>query len=163
MRKAGWSLWSLGVAAFAYLAWLAFVGTFEFDECVLGIACALVAAAASLLTWRAMGLKAHGTVADYLSGWRVPWYILSDSWAILRVLALDLLGKRNAGSLFRVCPFEIRHSPRGTLRRVLAIVYSTAAPNSIVIGIDPEQGLMIFHQLAPSDIPKTARDLGACA
>lgn len=161
MIKTRWSLWSIAIAASAYLAWLAFVGTFNFDECVLGIACALVAAAASLLTWRAMGLKGCGSLSDYAPGWRVPWYIVADSWAITQVLILDLLGKRRAASLFRVCRFEIRHNARGTFRRVLAVLYNTAAPNSIVIGIDPDQGLMIFHQLAPSSVPKTALELGA--
>lgn len=161
MTKTGRGVWSLAVAILAYLSWLAFAGTLSSHELLLGCACAISSAAACLLTWHAMGLAARGPLSDFLTGWRVPWNILTDGWIIVRILILDLLGIRRADSLFRVCPFATSNSPRDKMRRVLAVAYCTATPNSIVIGIDTDQKKMIYHQLVPDGVPPIARALGA--
>jgi hypothetical protein len=43
----------------------------------------------------------------------------------------------------------------------LATIYTTVAPNFIVIGIDPELSRMLFHQLERSSVPKMTGALGA--
>jgi hypothetical protein len=40
-------------------------------------------------------------------------------------------------------------------------VYTTTAPNFIVIGIDPDLSRMLFHQIERSSVPKMTRELGA--
>jgi len=78
------------------------------------------------------------------------------------VLLRDLLRSRRAGSFYRVSGFETsKDDPRLIGRRVLATVYTTISPNSIVIGIDFRQSRMLFHQIERSGVSKMAKGLGA--
>ena len=66
------------------------------------------------------------------------------------------------GSFYRACGFRI--STHDTLligRSALAIAYTTASPNMMVIGIDPAQSLMLFHQLKRDAVPSYAQSPGA--
>ncbi len=74
----------------------------------------------------------------------------------------DLLHLRPAGSYYRVCGFKCsKRDPAILGRGVLAMIYMTATPNSIVLGIDPQSSRMLFHQLERASVPKMARALGA--
>lgn len=153
-------LWYAVLLALAFAAYMAFAGSSSGQELVLGVGVAIFSAAVSLLTWRAMGLSARIHAADVLQAVWIPWLLISGAWEIVTVLARDLLGKY-AGSYFRAVRFEKRSDPRGVLREVLAVAYTTVAPNFIVVGIDDKQGWMLFHQIERSGVPKATKRLGA--
>jgi hypothetical protein len=141
--------------------WILLVAGVKRDEMIVGALS--VAAAAFFLYWvyREEGQRLEFRLRDLAACWRLPWYILSDSWVIIRVLILDILSIRRAGSYFRVSGFKTsKHDPLLVARRVLATVYTTASPNSIVIGIDYEQSRMLFHQLERANVSKMTRELG---
>ena len=99
---------------------------------------------------------------DLAQCWRIPWYMVSDTWVVTRVLISDLLHLRPAGSYYRVCGFaSSKRDPARLGRGVLTILYMTATPNSIVLGIDSQSSRMLFHQLERASVPKMARSLGA--
>ncbi len=69
---------------------------------------------------------------------------------------------RRAGSYYRVCGFATsKEDPRLIGRRVLATAYTSASPNSIVIGIDFTQSRMLVHQVERREISALAQELGA--
>ena len=75
---------------------------------------------------------------DVAQGWRIPWYMVCDTWVVTLVFFSDLLHLRPAGSYYRVCGFKCsKRDPAILGRGVLATIYMTATPNSIVLGIDP--------------------------
>jgi hypothetical protein len=99
---------------------------------------------------------------DIAQGWRIPWDIANDIWVITLVLVKDLSYLRRAGSYYRVCGFKSsKRDRRIAAREVLATVYTTTGPNSIIIGIDPELSRMLFHQLERSSVSKMTQALGA--
>jgi hypothetical protein len=99
---------------------------------------------------------------DVVQGWRIPWYMASKNWEITVVLFKDFTYLSRAGSYYRVCGFKSSKRDRATAARtVLATVYTTAAPNFIVIGIDPESSRMLFHQIERSSVSKMTQALGA--
>jgi hypothetical protein len=101
---------------------------------------------------------------DIVQCWRIPWYMASGMWEITVILFKDLTYLRRAGSYYRVCGFKSSKRDRTVVaREVLATVYTTTAPNFIVIGIDPELSRMLFHQIERSSVPKMTRALGAQA
>lgn len=101
-------------------------------------------------------------VSDLVQGWRIPGSVIRDCYTITAVLLRDLFTSRKAGSFYRVSGFPTRKDdPRLVSRRVLATLYTTVSPNSIVIGIDFKQGRMLFHQLQRSSVPSVAKSLGA--
>jgi hypothetical protein len=142
--------------------WIVFVGGTRRDEMIVGVGVFLLSGAFVYHVWRIETLDFDLRRQDVAQGWRVPWYVLTDAGTILAVLAKDLLAGKRAGSFYRVCGFRTSESdPRIIARGVLAVFYTTMSPNSIVIGIDPQQGRMIFHQLDRSSIPIMTKALGA--
>jgi hypothetical protein len=99
---------------------------------------------------------------DIAQGWRIPWYMASGIWEITVLLFKDLSYLHRAGSYYRVCGFKSSKRDLKIIGRgVLATVYTTTAPNFIVIGIDPELSRMLFHQIERSSVPKMTQALGA--
>jgi hypothetical protein len=99
---------------------------------------------------------------DLVQCWRIPWYMASGIWEITVVLFKDLGYLGRAGSYYRVSGFKSSKRDRTAVARtVLATVYTTTAPNFIVIGIDPDLSRMLFHQIERSSVPKMTQALGA--
>lgn len=153
--------WSLAIVALAFLAWMAFIGNTSLQDVALGAGCALLCSAASLLTWKAMGLSIAFDLRDVLNFWRLPGNIVQDAWAIAVALARDLLHIQPAGSHFRAIPFAEPGGRRGRLRHVLAVAYTSVTPNSIVLGIDHKQHLLLLHQIVPRKVSPVTQHLGA--
>ncbi len=161
-RRSGASLFaaSLGVFAMA-VEWLVLVATTHLHEMIVG---GLSVLASSIFLWhahRSEPLRLRFELRDVLTVWRLPADVLRDAWVVVKLLVLDLAGRR-ADSLYRVCGFvTAKDDPRLAGRRVLATVYSTASPNFIVIGVDYHQSRMLFHQIERSSLPKMTQALGA--
>ena len=161
MSKGRAARWFAVSAVLAFIAWLGLVGTLSQQELCLGAACAVFSAGLSAFVLKQMGIPVYENFTDLMRVWRVPWYLLSDSWQILQALGQDLSGVSPAGSHLRAVPFKREKGARGFFRRVLAVVYTTLTPNIIVIGIDQKQELLLFHQIAPTAVPKMTKQLGA--
>lgn len=157
------AIWSAAILALAFLAWLAFVGNRSPQELALGAACAVFCAAATLLTWKAMELSIAFDLREVLLLLRLPADVLRDAWLILTALARDLFLGEPAGSHLRAVPFARGSGPQARLRHVLAVAYTSVSPNSIVIGIDAPQNLMLIHQILPRPISTVTRRLGGRA
>lgn len=142
--------------------WILLVAGCKRDEMIVG---AIAVAAATLFLWRAFQVASERLdlrLRDILTAVRLPWMMLSDAWLVTIVLLKDLFHIEPAGSFYRVKGFRTAiHDPLLVARRVLAVVYTTSTPNSIVIGIDPAQSRMLVHQLRREPTSKLERDLGA--
>jgi hypothetical protein len=142
--------------------WILRVGSTRRHEVWVGGAVLLLSAAFLYKTWQTETLKLDLRSRDLAQGWRIPWYIASGVWEMIAILVKDLFGFTPAGSFYRVSGFrKARSGPRFAARRVLATAFTTIAPNFIVIGIDPQQDRMLFHQLERSSVPKMTQALGA--
>jgi hypothetical protein len=142
--------------------WILLVAGTKRDEMIVGALCVIAAGLFLQFVYRAEDQKLDIRLKDLATCWRIPWYILNDAWQITLVLLKDLLGIQRASSFYRVCGFKTaKYDPLLTARRVLATVFTTVTPNSIVIGIDYEQSRMLFHQLVRSRVARTTQELGA--
>lgn len=143
------------------LFWVACAGSSEIHELLLGMAAAFLSTAFSFYAIRRLPIRFRPTFTDLLQCWRLPAYVATDVAVVLGVLARDLAGWR-APSLFRSAPWRANSkSARDLARRSLAVAYSTVSPNCVVVGIDREQGEMLFHQVKASPVPEMTRRLGA--
>jgi hypothetical protein len=69
-----------------------------------------------------------------------------DLWALARALP-----SRPTGRIVEE-PFEATgEDPRSAARRALAVVGGTLAPNSIVVEIDADRGVLVRHDLVGDD------------
>ncbi len=141
--------------------WVLYVSQVQTNEILAGVAAALIAAVADAI------LKAENFAKFQprfkwllLITWEV-WYVISDTWAIMRALARRVLGEESQAQFKAVKVAAGGNDAESWARRALVTVYCTLPPNSIVIGIDREQKLMLVHQLSPSGTPDIAKQLGA--
>ena len=148
-----------------YLCWIIFVGNFTFQELLVGLVASLLAATGLLTIDVSYPARFSPALTELLSLWRLPWYLLSGTSEIVAVAAKDLIGFSRAKSLFRVVPFNAgqQDDAHDTARRVLAVAYTTIAPNFIVLGINPSDQKLLFHQIERSSVPRTTVNLGAHA
>lgn len=144
--------------------WVAFVATSNPHELLVGVLTSAATVAFTVVVCRADGTSLAFRPRDVVQLWRIPWQFCSGFWEIVVVLTKDLLGISRAQNAFRVCGFDSSlHDPVRLARTVLAVASTTNAPNFIVIGIDPAQSRMLFHQIHRTSVSGTARALGAKA
>jgi multisubunit Na+/H+ antiporter MnhE subunit len=142
--------------------WLLFAASLSGQELLLGTLISLASLVFILYISQFIKLRFELRFRDIIQAWRIPWYIISGFYEITIVLFKDLLHLSPAKSLFRVCGFDTSsHDPIREARTILAIAYTTVGSTFIVIGIDPAQSRMLFHQIEASDVPIMTRSLGA--
>jgi hypothetical protein len=157
---------TLLVTALALVAmaggWILLVAGTNPHEMIVGAASILATGVFLIAVHQTSPLHLHFRVADLATGWTIPWQLVQRNTQITVVLFKDLLGIRPAQSLFRVVGFKTsKDAPVLVARRVLATLYSTAAPNFIVIGIDYTQSRMLFHQIERGEVSAMTKKLGA--
>ncbi len=142
--------------------WILLVAGIHVHELLVGAACVLVSTVFLSSVCKTSTLTLDFHVSDVKEGWRIPWYVLCDCVILARVLLRDLCSLGPTRSLYRVSGFKTsKNDPRMVTRRVLATVYTTTSPNSIVIGIDCKQSRLLFHQLERRAVSEMTRRLGA--
>ncbi|HET7045050.1 MAG TPA: Na+/H+ antiporter subunit E [Gaiellaceae bacterium] len=123
-----------------YALWLLLVGTVNRLQLVAG-AVALVLALGGLLAARRQ-LPRYRVDPRLLGGLvRLPWELLRDSLVVLAAIPRRTTGR------FRSTSFPTGESPTGRGARAFAEARGSLAPNSIVVDVDPERGLVLLHEL----------------
>ena len=142
--------------------WMLFVSSSNPHEMVVGVFASIATVIFTVFVCHSSSSSLTFRPRDVAQAWRIPWYILSGVWDITQVLFKDLLRLSPAENLYRVCGFDSsKHDPVRIARTVLAVSYTTTAPNFIVVGVDESQSRMLFHQISPSSVPKMTKALGA--
>lgn len=153
--------WASSLVLLAVL-WIIFVGGTRTDEMITGVGVLLLSGGFLYLVARTETLELDFHFQDLIQGWRIPWYVVSGIAEIVLVFVKDVTGIKSADSFYRVSGFKASRGDRRLVaRRVLAIFYTTMAPNFIVIGVDERQHRMLFHQLERSSVPLMTQALGA--
>jgi hypothetical protein len=142
--------------------WILLVAGTRLHEMLAGAVSIAAAYVFFSFVYRSERLHTKMRAADLATGWRIPGYIAVDTWVVVKILFQDLFSICKASSLYRVSDFKTsKEDPYLTGRRVLATIFTSASPNSIVIGIDSEQNRMLFHQLQRTGLSKIDQALGA--
>lgn len=148
--------------AFFLLLWHVFEGKFALDVLLYGVvACTITLLAARVvLKERLSPLR---TQFRFLAqAWRMPKLIVVGTWEVVAVLARQIFLRKPAESLLFSVPFDAGDDDEDSaFRRALAIGYTTATPNFVIIGIDREKGLLVYHQIQKSEVPEMTKRLGA--
>jgi multisubunit Na+/H+ antiporter MnhE subunit len=89
--------------------------------------------------------------------WRLAWQIPLDIAIVSWTAVAQLFTLRASRGEFRAVKYAaVGDTPPQTGRRALTEGFGSVAPNTIVVGIDDERGLLLVHQLrrqgAPEDI-----------
>lgn len=80
--------------------------------------------------------------------WRVVLKIPLDIAILCSEALAQLVAPRQTRGTFRAAPFRATaETPADTGRRALSEWAGSVSPNSFVVGVDPERGLVLVHQL----------------
>lgn len=95
-----------------------------------------------------------------LRSWRLLWRVPSDIGIVCWEAVAQLARPRPNRGVFRATTFRAtKHTAGDTGRRALAETVGSVAPNTIIVGVDDERGLLLTHQLrrhgAPEDLDVT--------
>lgn len=142
-------------------AWLllwSLATSFSVSEVIAGAVVAALAATLSVAAVRSGGVRFHLDLALLRPLGRVPVDVARDTFVVARAIVRHLRGTAVRSDFGAVAfPVDREDRARATARSVVATSGITLAPNTIVVGIDDERGLLLVHQLDP--VPDIARTL----
>lgn len=149
----GIAFWLLAWVASAAL-WIVLVDTVVSPELIAGAAVAALAATATELVRRQR--VAEQALEPQL--WvRLPLVLvraIPDVGRLTRAAFAQLFARKAARGRVIAMPLHAAgHEPEARARRAAAIGLGSIAPNSIVIGVDPDSGVVLVHQLEPTREP----------
>jgi multisubunit Na+/H+ antiporter MnhE subunit len=123
-------------------------------ELVAGALAAAIGATGATLVHRERIVLLRGEVRWLRAIWRPLTGLAGDLWPLARVLvARGVLRRGGTGALVEV-PFDATtDGPRDTARRAVTETLGSLAPNTIVVRIDTDRGVVVAHQLLPTDDP----------
>jgi multisubunit Na+/H+ antiporter MnhE subunit len=141
------------------ILWLIFVYQISLPELFAGAAAAGLTVFALEKTLKAEPFRFSPELRWWAQIWRLPGIILEDFAALLQTLGRHAVGKRSL-ALFQLTPFHTSGDPaRQAAQRCLATTFMSLSPNSVVVDIDTERDVMMFHQVKQAPVPLVIRKL----
>ena len=151
---------ALWTSSFALM--MLYVGKIAADEVLSAAIASVITAMASKVVLERHIAPLRTQWRHFAQVWRVPKYVVTGTWEICSVLAGDIFGRSRAESLICAVPFDSGgDDDESAFRRALAVAWTTATPNFVILGIDRQRGLLVYHQVRRSPIPEMAKRLGA--
>jgi multisubunit Na+/H+ antiporter MnhE subunit len=143
-RIGSWFIWWFLMMSF----WVMLDDSVATDELLAGAgAAALAALLAELVTYQAAS-RFRMRVEWLLPALRLPGEVARDMVIVYAALWRRLAGGQQPDSAFAELPTRFGDdTPEGVTRRTLLIGGRSLAPNTFVLGIDPERDVMVVHQL----------------
>lgn len=134
--------------------WLALIDRTRLDEMLTGVVAATIGATAAVLVRQERHTVVRPRVRWFARSGRVLVAFVADLWPLARTLVVrGVLRRDEAGEIFEV-PFEAAgDDPRDAAFRVFTAALGSFGPNTVVLEIDADAGVLRAHQLAPTSDP----------
>ena len=156
----GSALWVLAWLASAAL-WMLLTDSVRIAELVTGAGVAAVAATATELVRRQRIAEQAVRPQLWLRLPRVLVRAVPDVGRLTRAAFAQLVQREPVRGRLIAMPTQLGgHEPDVRARRAAATGLGSIAPNSIVVGVDPESGMILVHQLEPTRKPSDLDPLG---
>jgi multisubunit Na+/H+ antiporter MnhE subunit len=129
--------------------WVALDDSLRSDELLAGAGAAAMAAVAAEMVGHQARTRYRIRAAWLLSAFRLPGQVAHETLLVFGALARTL-AFREPPPRGTFTEIPVRHgddAPLDMTRRVLLTGVRSLAPNSFVLGIDADRGIMIVHEL----------------
>jgi len=135
--------------------YLLLIDTNSLPELYVLAAVALTCAAAFVVSREQGFVEARIKASWVLKIWRPVAKVPLDIVLVSAEALAQLVRRRAVRGQFRAVRFDaMGDTPEDTARRALTDVLGSLAPNTIVIGVDQERGLLLVHQLRRQGEPR---------
>jgi multisubunit Na+/H+ antiporter MnhE subunit len=137
-----------------YALWLLLTDSVRLIELFAGVAVAAIGATGFELV-RRQRLAQQAIRPSLISrAWRVLSHIVPDVGRLTRAAVLQLFQREPVRGRIVAMPLGFAgDDPESRAGRAVAAGLGSIAPNSIVIGVDQDSGLLLVHQLEPTRKP----------
>ncbi|HZU15739.1 MAG TPA: hypothetical protein VFD01_03905 [Candidatus Dormibacteraeota bacterium] len=132
-----------------FCLWLWLVDGAPPEELWTGAVAAALAAAATVAAADAGRLRFRPAPAWFLDAVGLPPRLITDTWALLGLLAGRVRGGAVGGRYLAVSRPVRAIDARTCARRVLLTLVVGFTPRTLVVDFDREEGLVLVHELAP--------------
>jgi hypothetical protein len=127
--------------------YLLLVDTTSLPELYVLVAVALLAALAFEASREQGFPEARFSPAWLKPAWRLILRVPLDALLLSRAAAVQLRRREQVRGEFRAVPFTAGDGERDRGRYAMTEIVGSLAPNTIVIGVDPDTELLLVHQL----------------
>lgn len=142
-----------------FVLYLLLAGKAEGEEALAGLVLAVPAAVAMIAVREAGRLH-------YRPRWRwlgklgrLPGKVVKDCAIVAAALWRALVRREKVEGVFRTIPFDPGgEDAESAARRALVVAGVCVAPNTFVVALEEERGLILVHQLVPSAQPPGGGD-----
>jgi multisubunit Na+/H+ antiporter MnhE subunit len=132
------------------LGWLLLVDTFEWEELLVGVGAAAIAASVAIAVHRRGYIRFWPRVACLSHVPYLAWTVLVDTGLLAVALwRRAILREPVRGSTIRVPFHHGGDNGRDGARRALVNFSVSLTPNTFVLDLDPEGDTLLVHQLVP--------------
>jgi hypothetical protein len=143
----------LGIFALTFVAlvalWMLYVGIASRLELLLGLVCAAVAAAGTLVVAGRRGARFAVDWPAVAAVWKLPQNLVYDFVLVFVVLARALARRQRVRGVFVVRDFPAGGAgPGGAFRRGWLVALANSTPNALVVDLPPG-GDALMHALEP--------------
>jgi multisubunit Na+/H+ antiporter MnhE subunit len=153
-----WVTWWVLCAAL----WLLLVDRTPLDELLAGAGVAALGATAAVLVRARRRVLLRPRARWLTAAWRPVLGIVADLVPLARVLVTrGVLRRQERGTLSEVPYRHVGAGGEDSAHRALTEALGSLAPNTFVVDIDRERGVLLAHELAPTgDVARSACPLG---
>ncbi|HEX3998540.1 MAG TPA: hypothetical protein VHX65_08330 [Pirellulales bacterium] len=150
LRLGQWAFWWTGLFAL----YLLLIVKLQWQELSVAVFITATAATAAWLSGRAGKLRYRPHFHWLRFAARLPPKVVVDCATVIGALWPRLARGKRLQGVVREVPFKPGgNGPVSRARRALVVAAVSLAPNTFVIDLDAERGVLIVHQLVPSKEP----------
>jgi hypothetical protein len=139
-----WLLWSAGAMAL----WLALTVSTQLDQLMAGVAASALAGALVEAVRAQAGLALEASAFPWRAAPRQALRVVLDAGLLGVALWRALVRREPVEGQLQIAPLPIpRRGPREAAIGSGSVYLGSLAPNTFVVGVDPEHQLVVYHQL----------------
>jgi multisubunit Na+/H+ antiporter MnhE subunit len=144
-----------------WLLWVFFASNAGYREVLIGAVVSAISICGAARFRKESKDHFHLRARDVIQIFHTPRLVLVESWLLLRVVALRLIGRQVTGSVVSAHFKTDGDNPESRGRRALATTFLTLTPNTLVLGFLGKEQQLLFHTVLPQELPEFAFQMGA--
>jgi hypothetical protein len=127
------------------------IGEWNRIDAVAGAVVAVVAATLAERARRAAGVHPRVAAGPFRRSLALPLIVLADFGLVTYALAASLARRRVVRGRYLARDFAAgpKTTPEGAAHRAWTVLLSGYSPNAYVVDIDPEENVVLLHDLIP--------------
>ena len=127
------------------------IGKWDRIDAVAGAVVAVVAATLAERARRAAGVHPRIALGPFRHSLLMPLIVVADFGLVTYALAVSLARRRVVRGRYLARDFAAgpKTTPEGAAHRAWTVLLSGYSPNAYVVDIDPEENVVLLHDLIP--------------